>query len=60
MGLIPLGTGNLLARNIHLDVYDLNGNVQTALFGHQRLHRHGPDGHQELADGHVRPSTRSW
>jgi diacylglycerol kinase (ATP) len=37
MGLIPLGTGNLLARNVHLDVYDLPGNVQTALFGHQRF-----------------------
>ena len=37
MGLIPLGTGNLLARNIHLDVNDLSGNVQTALFGHQRF-----------------------
>src|SRR5512141_567481 len=36
MGLIPLGTGNLLARNIHLDVGDLHGSVQTALFGHQR------------------------
>jgi diacylglycerol kinase (ATP) len=37
MGLIPLGTGNLLARNIHLDVNDLSGSVQTALFGHQRF-----------------------
>jgi diacylglycerol kinase family enzyme len=37
MGLIPLGTGNLLARNIHLDVGDLQGSVQTALFGHQRF-----------------------
>jgi diacylglycerol kinase family enzyme len=36
MGLIPLGTGNLLARNVDLDVNDLHGNVQTALFGHQR------------------------
>lgn len=36
MGLIPLGTGNLLARNIKLDVNDLRGNVNTALFGHQR------------------------
>ncbi|WP_142063176.1 diacylglycerol kinase family protein [Pseudarthrobacter sp. B4EP4b] len=36
MGLIPLGTGNLLARNVDLDVYDLHGNVQTALFGRQR------------------------
>ncbi|UVJ39710.1 diacylglycerol kinase family protein [Arthrobacter sp. CJ23] len=36
LGLIPLGTGNLLARNVDLDVNDLPGNVQTALFGHQR------------------------
>ncbi|UKA58852.1 diacylglycerol/lipid kinase family protein [Arthrobacter sp. FW306-2-2C-D06B] len=36
MGLIPLGTGNLLARNVNLDVNDLRGNVHTALFGHQR------------------------
>ncbi len=37
MGLIPLGTGNLLARNVHLEVNDLPGNVQAALFGHQRF-----------------------
>ncbi|MEO5992247.1 MAG: diacylglycerol kinase family protein [Arthrobacter sp.] len=37
MGLIPLGTGNLLARNIHLDVGDLRASVQTALFGQQRF-----------------------
>lgn len=36
MGLIPLGTGNLLARNVNLDVNDLRGSVRTALFGHQR------------------------
>ncbi|WP_458780651.1 diacylglycerol/lipid kinase family protein [Arthrobacter sp. D3-16] len=36
MGIIPLGTGNLLARNVDLDVNDLPGNVQAALFGHQR------------------------
>lgn len=36
MGLVPLGTGNLLARNLNLDVNDLYGNIQTALFGHQR------------------------
>jgi diacylglycerol kinase family enzyme len=36
MGLIPLGTGNLLARNVDLDVNDLHSSVQTALFGHQR------------------------
>lgn len=37
MGLLPLGTGNLLARNIHLDIGDLRGCVETALFGHQRF-----------------------
>ncbi|MFE4195841.1 diacylglycerol/lipid kinase family protein [Paenarthrobacter sp. NPDC056912] len=37
MGLIPLGTGNLLARNVDLDVTDLTGCIQTALFGHQRF-----------------------
>jgi len=36
MGLIPLGTGNLLARNVDLDVNDLHGNIQIALFGRQR------------------------
>ncbi|OFI39081.1 diacylglycerol kinase [Arthrobacter sp. SW1] len=36
MGLVPLGTGNLLARNIELDVNDLRGSIHTALFGHQR------------------------
>ncbi len=36
MGIIPLGTGNLLARNLHLDVTDIAGSVQIALFGHQR------------------------
>ena len=36
MGVIPLGTGNLLARNLHMDVNDIQGNVQTALFGAQR------------------------
>ncbi|MGX9899064.1 diacylglycerol/lipid kinase family protein [Arthrobacter sp. SA17] len=37
MGLVPLGTGNLLARNLDLDVYDLVGSIDTALFGHQRF-----------------------
>lgn len=36
LGLIPLGTGNLLARNVGLDVNDLQANIRTALFGHQR------------------------
>ena len=37
MGVIPLGTANLLARNVHLEVNDLPGNVQAALFGDQRF-----------------------
>ncbi|WP_400159506.1 diacylglycerol/lipid kinase family protein [Arthrobacter sp. BPSS-3] len=37
MGLLPLGTGNLLARNIHLDIGNLHSCVETALFGHQRF-----------------------
>ena len=36
MGVVPLGTGNLLARNIHLDLDDLHGSVHTALFGQER------------------------
>lgn len=36
MGLVPLGTGNLLARNLELSINDLESNVQTALFGLQR------------------------
>src|SRR6478736_6467559 len=37
MGLLPLGTGNLLARNIHLDIGNLHGCVEIASFGHQRF-----------------------
>lgn len=37
MGLVPLGTGNLLARNVELDVNDIAGCIQIALFGHQRF-----------------------
>ncbi|MFE4078855.1 diacylglycerol/lipid kinase family protein [Paenarthrobacter sp. YIM B13468] len=37
MGLIPLGTGNLLARNVDLDVNDIADCIQIALFGHQRF-----------------------
>ncbi|MGP0224517.1 MULTISPECIES: diacylglycerol kinase family protein [unclassified Paenarthrobacter] len=36
MGLVPLGTGNLLARNVELDVNDVADCIQIALFGHQR------------------------
>lgn len=36
LAIIPLGTGNLLARNLSLDVTDIASSVQTALFGHQR------------------------
>ncbi|MEE2522028.1 diacylglycerol kinase family protein [Pseudarthrobacter sp. J75] len=37
MGLIPLGTGNLLARNVGADLTDLYVNIQTALHGQQRF-----------------------
>ncbi|MGG5172477.1 diacylglycerol/lipid kinase family protein [Pseudarthrobacter sp. J1738] len=37
MGLLPLGTGNLLGRNLDIDVGDLYAAVQTALFGSQRF-----------------------
>lgn len=36
MGLVPLGTGNLLARNLDLDINNVEANVRTALFGFQR------------------------
>ncbi|MFJ3957406.1 diacylglycerol/lipid kinase family protein [Arthrobacter sp. NPDC090010] len=37
LGLVPLGTGNLLARNLQMDVADLRGAIGTALFGWERL-----------------------
>jgi YegS/Rv2252/BmrU family lipid kinase len=36
LGLVPLGTGNLLARNLDLDVTRLAQCVHTAVFGRQR------------------------
>lgn len=48
LAIIPLGTGNLLARNLKLDVTDIAGNVQIALFGHQR---HIDAGLMEIEDG---------
>ena len=48
LAIIPLGTGNLLARNLELDVTDIAGNVQIALFGHQR---HIDAGLMEIEDG---------
>lgn len=48
MAIIPLGTGNLLARNLNLDVTDIAGSVQIALFGHQR---HIDAGLMEIEDG---------
>lgn len=48
MAIIPLGTGNLLARNLDIDVTDVAGSVQVALFGHQR---HIDAGLMEIEDG---------
>ncbi|MFF2606822.1 diacylglycerol/lipid kinase family protein [Arthrobacter koreensis] len=36
MGLLPLGTGNLLARNLGVAVNDLCGSIQAALHGSER------------------------
>jgi len=36
LGLVPLGTGNLLARNLDLDITNLSHCVHAALFGKQR------------------------
>lgn len=36
IGLVPLGTGNLLARNLEMNVDDLDGSIATALFGDER------------------------
>src|SRR5579859_6326723 len=36
LGLVPLGTGNLLARNLDIDITRLAQCVHTALFGRQR------------------------
>lgn len=36
LGLVPLGTGNLLARNLEMNIDDLDGSIETALFGDER------------------------
>lgn len=37
MGIVPMGTGNLLARNLGYNVHDISACVNTALFGKERL-----------------------
>ncbi|OFI36944.1 diacylglycerol kinase [Arthrobacter sp. SW1] len=36
LGLVPLGTGNLLARNLGMDVADMEGAAKAALLGEER------------------------
>lgn len=36
LGIVPLGTGNLLARNLDIDPDDFVGNVEAAIFGEHR------------------------
>ncbi|WP_081416901.1 diacylglycerol kinase family protein [Arthrobacter castelli] len=36
LGLVPLGTGNLLARNLEMNISDLDGSIAAALFGDER------------------------
>lgn len=36
LGILPLGTGNLLARNLDIDPEDLAGNIEAAIFGVHR------------------------
>lgn len=37
LGLVPLGTGNLLARNLQIPINDVDGSIQLALHGSERL-----------------------
>jgi diacylglycerol kinase family enzyme len=52
MGLLPLGTGNLLARNLGADLGDPHRNVDIALFGDERAIDMASF-RVELADGQV-------
>lgn len=36
LGVVPLGTGNLLARNLEMDIYDLRACINVALHGESR------------------------
>ncbi|GEC98793.1 hypothetical protein KVA01_09480 [Kocuria varians] len=53
LGLVPLGTGNLLARNLHADLTDPHHSVDVALFGSQKaidsitMHLETEDGRTE-------------
>jgi diacylglycerol kinase (ATP) len=53
LGLLPLGTGNLLARNLGADLGDPHRNVDIALFGEERAIDMATF-RTELADGSVR------
>lgn len=53
LGLLPLGTGNLLARNLGADLGDPHRNVDIALFGEERAIDMATF-RVELADGTVR------
>ncbi len=53
LGLLPLGTGNLLARNLQADLADPHHSVDVALFGSEKaidtvgMHLETPDGRSE-------------
>ncbi|MET4060579.1 diacylglycerol kinase (ATP) [Arthrobacter sp. UYP6] len=57
LGLLPLGTGNLLARNLGLPVADLPASIRAALHGDQRRIDMGKISLQDADTGELRSST---